>query len=119
MDDDESQVAEAIPSEEVAAETGGADVDDDASIVDKRMSAMSISDIGTPGSTATETLHVTGTDRYFVPLRLACESKQSRIMEVPCVPRAGCLPLVSLCIGKAAQWPWMARSRVPSLGILN
>ena len=34
------------------------------------------------GSLAGEPLVVSGTDRYLVPLRLACESKQPRVMEV-------------------------------------
>ena len=82
--DDEGPPANEETAAEEASElatSGNAEADEDGG-VDKRMSSMSISDIGSPASTANEPLHVTGTDRYFVPLRLACESKQSRIMEV-------------------------------------
>ena len=59
--------------------------------LDERMGALSVSGrggaddeslSGAGPSTAGAELHVSGTDRYFVPLRLACESKLPRIMEV-------------------------------------
>lgn len=54
----------------------------DAEEMERRMSGMALAEPPAPVSSVGETLHVSGTDRYFVPLRLACESKLPRIMEV-------------------------------------
>jgi hypothetical protein len=50
------------------------DDDDD----DRRLSSLEAAS----ASTANEPMVVSGTDKFFVPLRLACESKLPRIMEV-------------------------------------
>lgn len=66
MDDDPSPRELPPPDEDAEGERG-------------RATSESIS--GVPSSVG-EPLIVSGTDRYFVPLRLACESKLPRIMEV-------------------------------------
>jgi len=52
--------------------------DESEEAMDKRMLSPDNMSHGATG----EALQVSGTDRYFVPLRLACESKLPRIMEV-------------------------------------
>eukprot|EP00965_Chrysotila_dentata_P036697 1221818-Pleurochrysis_carterae.AAC.4 len=88
--DEGEAAAKAALAAASAAETvlGGQMLSPDAEEMERRMSGMALAEPPAPVSSVGETLHVSGTDRYFVPLRLACESKLPRIMEVGARARA-------------------------------
>ncbi len=72
---DSAKMGDEDPSPAVGTERPIEDVDDDER--ERRESTL-----GGAGSSLGEPMVVSGTDRYFVPLKLACESKLPRLMDV-------------------------------------